>query len=86
MGWGSVDPVKISMGSWAFSFGPWAANPVPFETTARHLAEAGYDGIDICGFPPHVTLEKYATAESRASLVRFLEDLGLAWLLFPAAE
>jgi sugar phosphate isomerase/epimerase len=64
-------------GSWAFSFGPWAADPVPFETTARHLAEAGYDGIDICGFPPHVTLEKYATAESRASLVRFLEDLGL---------
>jgi sugar phosphate isomerase/epimerase len=65
------------MGSWAFSFGPWAAHPVSFETTARHLAEAGYDGIDICGFPPHVTLEKYSTKESRAELVRFLADLGL---------
>jgi sugar phosphate isomerase/epimerase len=69
--------MKISMGSWAFSFGPWAANPVSFETTARHLAAAGYDGIDICGFPPHVSLDKYAAKDSRAELVRFLRDLGL---------
>jgi sugar phosphate isomerase/epimerase len=65
------------MGSWSFSFGPWAADPVSFETTARHLAAAGYDGIDISGFPPHVTLEKYPTKQSRAALVRFLGHLGL---------
>jgi sugar phosphate isomerase/epimerase len=65
------------MGSWAFSFGPWAANPISFENTARHLAAAGYDGIEICGFPPHITLEKYPSAQSRAELTRFLSDLGL---------
>jgi sugar phosphate isomerase/epimerase len=71
--WRQID-LKISFGSWAFSFGPWAGDPVPFEAAVRRLAEAGYDGIDICGFPPHVTLEKYATKQSRAELVRFLAD------------
>jgi sugar phosphate isomerase/epimerase len=69
--------MKISLGSWAFSFGPWAADPIGFEATARHLAQAGYDGIDVCGFPPHITLDKYQSKESRAELVRFLGNLGL---------
>jgi sugar phosphate isomerase/epimerase len=69
--------LKISLGSWAFSFGPWAADPVPFEAIVRHLAETGYDGIDISGFPPQVTLEKYATARSRRDLARYLADEGL---------
>jgi sugar phosphate isomerase/epimerase len=69
--------MKISLGSWAFSFGSWAADPVPFEAIVVRLAEAGYDGIDICGCPPHVTLEKYPTKESRTQLARFLADQGL---------
>jgi sugar phosphate isomerase/epimerase len=66
--------MKISLGSWAFSFGPFADNPVPFDRTVKRLSEAGYDGIEICGFAPHVTLENYATKESRRDLVRFLQD------------
>jgi len=66
--------VKVSLGSWAFSFGPFAENPVPFEETVHRLSKAGYDGIEICGFPPHVTLERFPTVESRRELVRFLDD------------
>ena len=66
--------MKISLGSWAFSFGPFSDNPIPFEKTVRRLSEAGYDGIEVCGFPPHVTLERYPGAESRRELVRFLQD------------
>ena len=69
--------MKISLGSWAFSFGPWASDPVPFEAIAKRLSAAGFDGIDVCGFPPHVTLESYPTKESRIRLVRSLDDLGL---------
>src|SRR4051794_18715846 len=69
--------MKISMGSWAFSFGPYAADPVPFARCAEHLAAAGYDGIDICGFPPHITLDDYPTRRSRLEVVRFLSDAGL---------
>jgi sugar phosphate isomerase/epimerase len=66
--------VKISLGSWAFSFGPYAENPIPFEKTVKRLSSAGYDGIEICGFPPHVTQDNYPTPESRKELVKFLKD------------
>jgi sugar phosphate isomerase/epimerase len=64
--------MKLSMGSWAFSFGPYSNSPISFEKTVRRLSEAGYDGIEICGFPPHVTLDKYPDSESRAELIDFL--------------
>jgi hypothetical protein len=73
--------MKISMGSWAFSFGPYSDQPVPFEDTVRRLSEAGYDGIEICGFPPHVTVENYPDSESRKELVNFLQTSKLG---FPA--
>jgi sugar phosphate isomerase/epimerase len=66
--------MKISLGSWAFSFGPFADNPIPFEKTVKRLSEAGYDGIEICGFPPHITLDQYPRRESRQQLVQFLQD------------
>ena len=69
--------MKLSLGSWAFTFGPWAARPVPFDAVVKRLAAAGYDGVDVCGFPPHVTLESYATRQSRVDLVRLIEDHGL---------
>ena len=69
--------MKISLGSWAFSFGPYAADPVSFEDTVKHLSAAGYDGIDICGFPPHISLEAYPSAESRREVVRLLQDNNL---------
>jgi sugar phosphate isomerase/epimerase len=69
--------MKISFGSWAVSFGPYNVRPVSFQDTAKRLSSAGYDGIEICGFPPHITLEKYPTKESRSEVVSFLKDLKL---------
>jgi sugar phosphate isomerase/epimerase len=69
--------MKISLGSWAFSFGPYSDHPVSFEDTAKRLSKAGYDGIEICGFPPHITLDKYPTRESRTEVVKFLDGLRL---------
>lgn len=69
--------MKISMGSWAFSFGPYAERPVALADIARHLAACGYDGIELGGFPPHVTLDEYSSKDSRRSLVKLLDDLRL---------
>ncbi|MCC6393838.1 MAG: sugar phosphate isomerase/epimerase [Bryobacterales bacterium] len=69
--------MKISFGSWAFSFGPYARRPLPLDEAARRVAAAGYDGIELGGFPPHVTLEQYASAASRRELRQMLSDLGL---------
>jgi sugar phosphate isomerase/epimerase len=66
--------MNISLGSWAFSFGPYSDHPVPFEDIATRLCTAGYDGIEICGFPPHVTLSKYPSSQTRKDLVHFLAD------------
>ena len=70
--------MKFSMGSWAFSFGPFASHPIPLLEIAKALASAGYDGIELGGYPPHVTLETYASMGSRRELKKTLDDLGLA--------
>lgn len=69
--------MKISLGSWAFCFGPYTSNPVPFDKSVKRLAEAGYDGVEVCGFPPHITLEGHPTKESRREVVKLLNDHGL---------
>jgi sugar phosphate isomerase/epimerase len=69
--------VKISLGSWAFSFGPYAGNPVPLDRIVERVAQAGYDGIELSGFPPHVALEDYPSKSSRQELVTFITDHGL---------
>jgi sugar phosphate isomerase/epimerase len=69
--------MKLSMGSWSFAFGPCAAVPKSIEEIAARLGGAGYDGIELSGYPPHVTLERYPSAASRAALRSLLAGHGL---------
>jgi sugar phosphate isomerase/epimerase len=69
--------MKLSMGSWSFAFGPYASSPKSMEEIARRLASAGFDGVELSGFPPHTTLDRYESKASRAELKAFLADLGL---------
>jgi sugar phosphate isomerase/epimerase len=69
--------MKISMGAWSFTFGPHAAAPTPLAAICERLARTGYDGIELCGFPPHVSLEAYPGAAERAQLRRLLAGCGL---------
>lgn len=70
--------MKFSFGSWAFIYGPHSAQPLSFEEAARWIAEAGFDGIEVSGFPPHISLESHAGAESQREVRRMLADRGLA--------
>jgi len=72
-----MDLPKISLGSWAFTYGPYENNPVSFEQTAQALSEAGYDGIEIGGFEPHITLDRYPDTQSRRQIQTLLTDLNL---------
>ena len=69
--------MKISMGAWSFTFGPHAAAPKPLAAICKRLSQAGYDGIELCGFPPHVTLDAYPGPAERAQLRRLLNESGL---------
>jgi sugar phosphate isomerase/epimerase len=43
---------KMSFGSWAFAFGPFATNPYTFEETLKYASENGFGAIEINGFRP----------------------------------
>jgi sugar phosphate isomerase/epimerase len=68
---------KISIGSWAFAFGPFANNPWPFSQILKYASEAGYEGVEINGFLPHPTPELYDTAAKRKELLKEIESYGL---------
>ncbi len=44
---------RISIGSWAFTIGPYAANPIDFDTVTTKLKALGFDGVELGAFPPH---------------------------------
>ncbi|MDZ7639301.1 MAG: sugar phosphate isomerase/epimerase family protein [Bryobacterales bacterium] len=44
---------RVSIGTWAYTIGPYGANPVPFETVCGKLKELGFDGVELGAFPPH---------------------------------
>jgi len=69
--------MKISMGAWSFTFGPHAATPKSLDNICERLSRAGYEGVELCGFPPHVTLEAFPGAIERAQLRRMLSGYGL---------
>lgn len=68
---------KISIGSWAFSFGPFEDNPWSFSDLIKWAAEAKYDGVEINGFHPHPHPDVYDTPEKCAELKAEIEGLGL---------
>jgi len=68
---------KISIGSWAFAFGPFAQEPWEFTRILQYAQDAGYDGVEINGFAPHPTPESHPTAASRSRLLEEIRFYGL---------
>lgn len=68
---------KFSLGSWAFSFGPFAQAPWSFDRFAKYAAGAGYDGVEINGFRPHPHPDDFETPAKCRELRKRLDDLGL---------
>ncbi|MFT7542127.1 MAG: sugar phosphate isomerase/epimerase [Gammaproteobacteria bacterium] len=67
----------FSLGSWAFSFGPFEKEPWSFERFLEYAAKAGYDGVEINGFQPHPHPDDYRTAAACAELKARIGGLGL---------
>lgn len=68
---------KFSIGSWAFSFGPFENNPWSFTDFMSYAAAAGYDGIEINGFHPHPHPDIYDTPGKCRELKKEIDDYGL---------
>ena len=68
---------KLSLGSWAFTFGPFSNDPWPFSRVLQFIAEAGYDGVEINGFRPHPHPYDYNTPAKCKKLVKEVQRYGL---------
>ena len=44
---------RSSIGSWAYTIGPYGSNPIDFDTVCKTLKTLGFDGVELGGFPPH---------------------------------
>jgi len=69
--------VKLSIGSWAYAFGPYESNPVPFDTVVRQLGAYGFDGIEVGAFRPHVHPDDYPMKAGRDKLKNLIRANGL---------
>ena len=72
-----MDTPNISIGSWAFSFGPFEKDPWPFSRVLKYATDAGYDGIELNGFRPHPHPDDYNTASKCNDLMKAIEGYGL---------
>ena len=68
---------RISIGSWAYTIGPYADNPVDFQTVGSRLAALGFDGLELGGFAPHPNPDDYPEKAQRNELVAQMKDWGL---------
>ena len=68
---------RISIGSWAYTIGPYADNPVQWDEVTQRVKDLGFDGIELGGFPPHPSPDKYPDKAQRDECKGRLADLGL---------
>jgi sugar phosphate isomerase/epimerase len=70
---------RISIGTWAYSIGPYADNPVPWDEVVSKLKTLGFDGLELGGFSIHPNPDNMPTKEQRERCKQDLADAGLAF-------
>ncbi len=70
---------RTSIGSWAYTIGPYADNPVDFETVCTKLKALGFDGVELGGFPPHPNPDDLPEKSQRDELVSQMKGFGLSF-------
>jgi sugar phosphate isomerase/epimerase len=65
---------KISIGTWAFIWGGYKEDPIPFDVVLDTLKKLGYDGIEFGAFAPHLESN---TDANRKKIAKMLKDRGL---------
>lgn len=68
---------KTSVGTWAYIWGGYAEDPIPFPTVVQDLHQMKFDGIEFGAFTPHYGPEDYANRAKRLEIKKLLDDNGL---------
>ncbi|MHB1037363.1 MAG: sugar phosphate isomerase/epimerase family protein [Pirellulales bacterium] len=68
---------RISIGTWAYSIGPYAQSPVPFPEVVENLHAQGFDGLELGGFGQHPNPDALKTKDQRAEVRNLWESRGM---------
>lgn len=68
---------RISIGTWAYSIGPYENDPVPFPVVVEKLHALGFDGLELGGFGVHPNPDDLTTAEQRKEARQLWESRGM---------
>jgi len=67
----------ISIGSWAYTIGPYSDNPVPWDEVIVTLKRLGFQGVELGGFPPHPNPDDMPRKDQRDACKARLAEVGL---------
>ena len=70
---------KISIGTWAYSIGPYSNNPIPWEEVITKLKQLGFDGVELGGFSIHPNPDNMPNKNQRDECREQLAKTGLQW-------
>jgi len=70
---------KISIGSWAYTIGPYAKNPIAWDEVIKKVKGIGFDGVELGGFPPHPNPDNMPLKKQRSACKKQLKEIGLDW-------
>ncbi|MEX2118798.1 MAG: sugar phosphate isomerase/epimerase [Pirellulales bacterium] len=68
---------RIAIGTWAYSIGPYANSPIPFEEVVSKLDALGFDGLELGGFGIHPNPDLQKTSDERARVRELWESRGM---------
>ena len=72
-----VEVPLVSIGSWAFAFGPYEQRPWPFARVCEFAATTGYDGVEVNGFRPHPHYDDFVGGKGTKELSAQIASFGL---------
>lgn len=70
---------KISIGSWAYSIGPYENSPIPWEEVLKTLKSLNFDGVEVGGFSIHPSPENAPNKEDRDKIVAQAKEIGIGF-------
>jgi sugar phosphate isomerase/epimerase len=70
---------KISIGTWAYTIGPYRDHPIPWEEVISNVKSLGFDGVELGGFPPHPNPDDLTDKKQRNWCKKQIAQSGLEW-------
>ncbi len=68
---------RISIGTWAYTFGPYEESPIPLQEVVPRLSELGFDGLELGAYGGHPDPDGWDTQELRQEARELWESRGM---------